>query len=273
MLFAPPQPPVSLPREGEGSVSGAAASARCACPTPTRRGVHAKIVLRAARALQLAHASASTNGTFRERRAHRAARAPAGRPGSRSARTRGTFCQVSGGLDQPDDAATTVLFERSVCGRGFSGATSPRSRRSRCLPAARYGGARRDLLTAIDFRHDAGKLWLRGGDPIHAETKSQGRLRRAVAPLVIAAAGRLRVRAERAASGSRRIEASVTHLLLEASRQLDRGNGRADARLLLLARRRRPAGDGRELGADPVAHTRRRPRPCPCAAARRAPGR
>jgi hypothetical protein len=64
-----------------------------------------------------------------------------------------------------------------------------------------------------------GKLWLVDGRPVHAETKEQRGFDAAIA-MVNADIGRFRFEPNRAAP-ERTIEASVTELLLEASRLLD----------------------------------------------------
>jgi hypothetical protein len=128
------------------------------------------------------------------------------------------FCQVSGGLDAPDDAAQTVLFERSLSGEVFRGdlAEIPPFAVLQILEMGRKTG-----LLRIDSDATPGKLWLRAGEPIHAETKNQVGFDAAVA-LVNATSGRFAFEPH-AAPPAATIEASVTHLLLEASRQLDEG--------------------------------------------------
>jgi predicted component of type VI protein secretion system len=213
MLFAPPQPPVQLPREGEVALGR---SRECAVRLPdvdtSRR--HAKIVCSGGRFV--VHDLGSTNGTFvnGERIEQRELR-----PGDqiRIGANTVTFCQVSGGLDQPDDKAQTVLFERSAGGEVFHGdlAEIPPFAVLQLLEMGRKTG-----LLRIDSDATPGKLWLRS-DPIHAETKSQVGFDAAVA-LVHATAGRFAFEPN-AAPPEATIEASVTHLLLEASRQLDEG--------------------------------------------------
>jgi hypothetical protein len=214
MLFAPPQPPVQLPREGEVSL-GRSRDCEVRLPDADTSRRHAKIVCAGGRFVL--HDLGSTNGTFvnGERVSERALE-----PGDRvqiGANTV-TFCQVSGGLDQPDDGAQTVLFERSLGGeviQGDLGEVPPFA----VLQLLEMG--RKTGLLRIDSDATPGKLWLRAGDPIHAETKHQVGFDAAVA-LVHATSGRFAFEPN-AAPREATIEASVTHLLLEASRQRDEG--------------------------------------------------
>ena len=214
MLFAPPQPPVQLPREGEVSL-GRSRECEVRLPDADTSRRHAKIVCSGGRFVL--HDLGSTNGTFvnGERVSQRALE-----PGDRVqiGANAVTFCQVSGGLDQPDDGAQTVLFERSLGGEVFHGdlAEIPPFALLQLLEMGRKTG-----LLRIDSDATPGKLWLRAGDPIHAETKSQIGFDAAVA-LVNATAGRFAFEPN-APLPEATIEASVTHLLLEASRQLDEG--------------------------------------------------
>ncbi len=214
MLFAPPQPPVQLPREGT-VVLGRSRECEVRLPDADTSRRHAKIVCTGGRFVL--HDLASTNGTFvnGERIEQRELE-----PGDRLqiGANAVTFCQVSGGLDQPDDAAKTVLFERSLGGEVFHGdlAEIPPFAVLQILEMGRKTG-----LLRFDADGTPGKLWLRAGDPIHAETKHQVGFDAAVA-LVHATAGRFAFEPN-AAPPETTIEASVTHLLLEASRQRDEG--------------------------------------------------
>jgi hypothetical protein len=214
MLFAPPQPPVQLPREGE-LVLGRSRDCEVRLPDVDTSRRHAKIVCSGGRFVL--HDLGSTNGTFvnGERIGERELA-----PGDRLqiGANAVTFCQVAGGLDQPDDSAQTVLFERSLSGEVFRGdlAEIPPFAVLQILEMGRKTG-----LLRIDSDATPGKLWLRAGDPIHAETRSQIGFDAAVA-LVNATAGRFAFEPN-AALPEATIQTSVTHLLLEASRQLDEG--------------------------------------------------
>src|SRR5262249_8709033 len=214
MLFAPPQPPVSLPREGE-VVLGRSRDCEVRLPDVDTSRRHAKIVCSGGRFVL--HDLGSTNGTFvnGERIGERELA-----PGDRlqMAANGVPFCKVAGGLDQPDDSAQPVLFERSLSGEVFRGdlAEIPPFAVLQILEMGRKTG-----LLRIDSDATPGRLWLRGGDPIHAETKSQVGFDAAIA-LVHAATGTFAFEPN-AAPPEVPIEASVTHLLLEASRQRDEG--------------------------------------------------
>ena len=78
---------------------------------------------------------------------------------------------------------------------------------------------RKTGLLAINASEDPGKLWLERGQPIHAETKQQVGFDAALS-LVSAQSGRF-VFEPLAELPDATIQASVTQLLLEASRLLD----------------------------------------------------
>ena len=214
MLFAPPQPPVQLPSDGVVVLGRSReCEVRLADADTSRR--HAKIACTCGRFVL--YDLASTNGTFvnGERIEQRELR-----PGDRiqiGANTV-TFCQVSGGLDARDDGAQTVLLERPATGEVFRGdlAEIPPFAVLQILEMGRKTG-----LLHIDAERGPGKLWLRGGVPIHAETKDQVGFDAAVA-LVHAALGRFAFE-PLSAMPDATIDASVTELLLEAARQLDEG--------------------------------------------------
>jgi hypothetical protein len=215
MLFAPPQPPVQLPREGT-VVLGRSRECEVRLPDVDTSRRHAKIVCAGDRFVL--HDLGSTNGTFVN--GERIEQQRDLKPGDRlqiGANTV-TFCQVSGALDPPDDGAQTLLFDRNLGGEVFRGdlAEIPPFAVLQILEMGRKTG-----LLRIDSDATPGKLWLRGGDPIHAETKNQIGFDAAIA-IVHATTGTFAFEPN-AAPPEPTIEASVTHLLLEASRQLDEG--------------------------------------------------
>jgi hypothetical protein len=215
MLFAPPQPPFQLPREG-AVVLGRSRECELRLGDVDTSRRHAKIVCEGGRFVL--HDLGSTNGTFvnGERIERRELQ-----PGDRlqiGANTV-TFCEVSGGFDAPDDGVQTQIFERDLGGGGaFRGdlAEIPPFAVLQILEMGRKTG-----LLRIDSDQTPGKLWLRGGDPVHAETKDQVGFDAALA-LVHACLGSFTFEPQ-AAPARHTIEASVTELLLEASRQLDEG--------------------------------------------------
>jgi hypothetical protein len=78
---------------------------------------------------------------------------------------------------------------------------------------------RKSGVLLIESEQGPGKLWLCAGAPIHAETRLQKGFDAAVA-VVHMAAGRFAFEPQREAP-ERTIQASVTELLLEASRLQD----------------------------------------------------
>jgi pSer/pThr/pTyr-binding forkhead associated (FHA) protein len=221
MLFAPPLPPVQLPQDGEVVIGrGRDCQVRLSDADTSRR--HAKIVCAGGRFVL--YDLASTNGTFvnGERIEERVLE-----PGDRLqiGANSVTFCQVATGQSSSDDGARTrpddaqtVLFDRSVGTEVFRGdlAEIPPFAVLQLLQMGRKTGRLR-----IDSDATPGSLWLRAGAPIHAETKSQVGFDAAVA-LVHATSGSFAFEPN-AAPPEATIEATVTHLLLEASRQRDEG--------------------------------------------------
>jgi pSer/pThr/pTyr-binding forkhead associated (FHA) protein len=215
MLFAPPQPPFQLPRAGS-VVLGRSRDCELRLGDVDTSRRHAKIVCEGGRFVL--HDLASTNGTFvnGERVERRELQ-----PGDRlqiGANTV-TFCQVSGGLDaSDDDGVQTQIFDRDLGGGAFRGdlAEIPPFAVLQILEMGRKTG-----LLRIDSDQTPGKLWLHRGDPVHAETKDQIGFDAAVS-LVHASLGQFAFEPH-ATPASQTIEASVTQLLLEASRQLDEG--------------------------------------------------
>jgi pSer/pThr/pTyr-binding forkhead associated (FHA) protein len=163
------------------------------------------------------HDLASTNGTFvngervEERRLEPGDRIQVGANVV-------TFCQVDGVASGDDGDAQTVILERPVQDEVFGGdlAEIPPFAVLQILEMGRKTG-----VLQIDSDGEPGKLWLSGGDPIHAEIKNQVGFDAAVA-IVNASAGRF-VFEPQIETPSPTIEASVTELLLEASRRLDEG--------------------------------------------------
>ena len=215
MLFAPPQPPFQLP-VGETVVLGRSRECGLRLPDADTSRKHAKIVCEAD--AFVIHDLGSTNGTFvnGEQVATQTLR-----PGDRIeiGANQITFCEVGAVLDAAeDDEAQTQLFARPVRDEVFRGdlAEIPPFAVLQTLELGRKSGV-------VHFDSDAtpGKLWLRRGEPVHAETKDQVGFDAAVA-LVNANLGRF-VFEPKLEIPDTTIEASVTQLLLEASRLLDEG--------------------------------------------------
>ena len=214
MLFAPPQPPFPLPADATITL-GRSSECDLRLPDADTSRRHAKIVCRGGRFV--IHDLASTNGTFvNGERVEARALEPGDRIGIGANAV--TFCQVSGGLEAPDDGAQTVLLERPATGEVFRGdlAEIPPFAVLQILEMGRKTG-----LLQLDADTTPGRIWLRGGDPVHAETKDQVGFDAAVA-LVHANAGRFTFEPQLMLPDPT-IEASITQLLLEASRRLDEG--------------------------------------------------
>jgi len=217
MLFAPPHPPLTLPGEG-AVVIGRSKTADLKLTDPDTSRRHAKIVCEGGS--YIVHDLLSTNGTWIN-----GARIDEQvlRPGDRIevGSTDITFCQVDaepGLVAEPGEEAQTLFVERSTNGETFRGdlAEIPTFAVLQILEMGRKTG-----VLVIDSDGACGRLWLQRGDPVHAQTKGQMGFDAAVA-LVNAQAGRFHFEPDPQAPG-RTIEATVTQLLLEASRMLDEG--------------------------------------------------
>jgi hypothetical protein len=219
MLFLPPRPPFALPPRGTVSLGRShSCDLHLSSPDASRR--HAEIS--AGPDGYSLRDLASTNGTFvnGERIETRALR-----PGDRI-EIGGellTFCLVGPGMGAPPSGeageAETVLAERPAYGESIRGdlAEIPPFAVLQILELGRKSG-----LVVFEGGEGGGRLWLGDGAPIHAETKSLRGFDAAV-ELVNASSGRFAFEPNRAAP-ERTIQASVTELLLEASRRLDEGS-------------------------------------------------
>jgi pSer/pThr/pTyr-binding forkhead associated (FHA) protein len=214
MLFVPPHPPVALPGEGV-VVIGRSRENALRLPDPDTSRKHAKILCEGGR--YRIRDLASTNGTFvNGERIEQHDLAPGDR--IRIGENQITFCRI-GDLDlgSEDDDAQTLLFERpAATGDAFQGDLGeiPPFAVIQILEMGRKTGCLR-----LDSDGENGRLWFQDGAPVHAETKSQVGFDAAVS-LVHASSGRFRFDALSEVPAVT-IRASVTELLLEASRQLD----------------------------------------------------
>jgi pSer/pThr/pTyr-binding forkhead associated (FHA) protein len=216
MLFLPPLPPLQL-RDGESVIVGRSRSCDLALRSPDASRRHAEIAPGASG--WLVRDLDSTNGTFVN--GERIRERPL-RPGDRIeiGSDAITFCEVGVEIERLDAGASgeaqTMMVERPALGESFQGdlAEIPTFAVLQILELGRKTGC---LHTETDA--GPGRIWLDEGAPTHAETKHQRGFDAAVA-VVHAAAGRFRFEPGAQAS-ERTIEASVTELLLEASRLLD----------------------------------------------------
>ena len=215
MLFLPPLPPLPL-REGESVSIGRSRSCDLPLRSPEASRRHLEVVFGPSG--WMLRDLDSTNGTYvnGERVGERVLR-----PGDRIeiGSDAITYCEVGVGLE-PRDAtaggeAQTMMMERPAL-ESFQGSLAeiPTFALLQILEMGRKTGC---LHTEAD--DGPGRIWLLEGAPHHAETKLQRGFDAAVA-VVHATVGRFRFEAG-AAAPERTIEASVTELLLEASRILD----------------------------------------------------
>lgn len=215
MLFFPPLPPIQL-RPQSSVVMGRSRSCNLRLPSADASRRHAEIL--GVKGGFLLRDLRSTNGTFLngERVEERQLQ-----PGDRI-QIGGdtiTFCQVEAPVEHAtptigEDA--TLLVERPALGQVFQGSLAeiPTFAVLQLLEMGRKTG-----LLQIESEQGTGKLWLCAGAPIHAETKLQKGFDAAVA-IVEMGSGRFAFEPQRDAP-ERTIEASVTELLLEASRIQD----------------------------------------------------
>lgn len=216
MLFLPPHPPLALPEEGT-VVIGRSRTCMVTLASPDASRRHAEIV--AVPGGYLLRDLGSTNGTFvNGQRADE--RTLAGGDRIEIGNELLTFCHVDPSLD-PDgpaggDEDQTVMVERPALGDAVQGDLSevPPFAVLQMLEMGRKTG-----VLMIEGPEGAGFLWLNEGNPVHAETKVQRGFDAAIA-MVTTEQGRFSFEPKRNAP-ERTIEASVTELLLEASRQID----------------------------------------------------
>jgi len=215
MLFCPPQPPVTL--DGDARVllgRSRSCQLRLAETDASRR--HAEISARDGGFV--IRDLGSTNGTYvNGERIEEHQLEPGDRIQIGSEKI--TFCRVAaeperGGQTLSDEK--TVLYERPAYGEVFQGdfAEIPPFAVVQMLELGGKSG-----LLQLDSDEGDGKLWFSGGKPVHAITKSQVGFDAAIT-LVNASSGRFAFDP----SGDppdHTIEASVTELLLEASKTLD----------------------------------------------------
>jgi pSer/pThr/pTyr-binding forkhead associated (FHA) protein len=217
LLFLPPCPPVRIPAD-RPLVIGRSRTCTLRLPNGDASRRHAEIY-EAADGYVLRDLG-STNGTFvngEQVQEHLL------QPGDRIQISGSTitFCQVTHDATMSDGSLSdekTVLYERPVPSEVFQGelAEIPTFAVLQMLEMGRKTGAVR-----IEFDEGVGMLWLTDGHPVHAETKSQMGFDAAIT-LVNATAGHFSFEPD-VSPKEVTIEASVTELLLEASRILDEG--------------------------------------------------
>jgi len=214
MLFLPPHPPVQL-RPSDTVVVGRSHACDLTLASADASRRHAEIV--GTGEGFVVRDLGSTNGTFvnGERVEEHDLQ-----PGDRIQIGAGTitFCQVEASLEIPAERGEekTLLIERPVPSEAFHGALAeiPPYAVLQVLEMGRKTG-----VLQVDSELGLGRLWLRDGNPVHAETKDQLGFDAALA-IVQATSGRFAFEPQRS-SPDPTIAATVTELLLEASRLVD----------------------------------------------------
>jgi len=217
MLFCPPHPPIALGQRDTIAIGRSrSCDLRLAGGDASRR--HAEIS-GGPKGFTLSDLG-STNGTYvNDKRVQKHLLKPGDRIEIGTSVI--TFCEVGGGLEKiglDRDRERTIQVERPAGGQVFEGdlAEIPPFAVLQILEMGNKSG----LLT-IDADACQGRLWLAHGAPIHAETKRCSGFDAAI-EIVNVATGRFTFRPHENPA-ERTIEASVTELLLEASRMLDEG--------------------------------------------------
>jgi pSer/pThr/pTyr-binding forkhead associated (FHA) protein len=215
LLFIPPHPP--LPLKGLEAVTlgrSRTCDLRLSDNDASRR--HAEII--PVTGGFVVRDLDSTNGTFvNGERVHERQLRPGDRIEIGSSVV--TFCQVAAEFDpstQDEDQEKTVMLERRPTAESFQGdlAEIPPFAVLQMLELGRKTG-----LLEIDSDRGVGRLWFGDGAPVHAETKNQTGFDAALA-IAQASNGRFRFEPD-VDCEEPTIQASVTELLLEASRIMD----------------------------------------------------
>jgi pSer/pThr/pTyr-binding forkhead associated (FHA) protein len=216
MLFLPAQPPVQLPADGTVLIGRASdADLRLADADTSRR--HAKIVCGPLGCV--IHDLGSTNGTYvNGTRVEQHLLQGGDRIGIGDSLI--AFCQVRTVIDGPDGDSVPTVFRDgpppSWTREAFRGdlAEIPPYAVIQILELGHKTGE-----LAIEGDTTGGRIWLRRGQPIHAETKTQVGFDAALS-LVLVERGSFAFEPTLDGPEST-IQASVTQLILEASRVQD----------------------------------------------------
>ena len=219
LLFCPPLAPVEVPGDGRVAIGRGRDCEFPVCTDDVSRR-HAEVYTDDG--LFLVRDLSSRNGTFVNGELIGGPRAlePGDRIGVGSAAI--TFCMIQGSLDAflPDPAGQeTALFTRKGDREAFSGDLSemPIFVVLQMLEMGHKTG-----LLEVETEHGPARIWLGDGQPLHAETeKAQGM--EAAVVLVGATRGRFRYDAS-APLPERKLQVSMTELLLDASRLHDEEN-------------------------------------------------
>jgi len=220
LLFCPPLVPVEIPPGGRVAIGR---GRDCELPVATDDASRRHAEVYTDDGLYLVRDLSSRNGTFVNGELIGGPRAlePGDRIGVGSAAI--TFCLASASLDaflSDADGRETVLFAKKGAGDAFSGdlAEMPVFVVLQMLELGHKTG-----LLEVETDQGPARIWLGDGQPFHAETEKANGMEAAVV-LVGVSRGRFRFDAG-AKLPERTLRASMTELLLEASRQIDE-NGR-----------------------------------------------
>ena len=216
MLFCPPLPPVRLPID-RPVVIGRHPSCDLALRRSNVSRRHAEVRFQGGHFML--RDLGSTNGTFVNGATVEGEYAL--QPGDRIeiSSQNVVFCEIQGGVDTPlrePNEEQTVIFERPPVREAFQGdlAEVPPFALLQMLEFGNKTG----VLT-IEGDGEPGRIWLEDGVPVHAESEKQVGFNAALA-IVGASHGRFRFEPH-ASTPERSVQASVTELLLEASRLMD----------------------------------------------------
>ena len=226
MLFIPPEPPIELSSD-EAVVIGRSRSCDLRLPTGDASRRHAEIS--DTEQGFLLRDLASTNGTFvNGSRVSEHLLRPGDRIEIGSSEIR--YCQVATELEpseaaagEPPGEAKTIIFERPAFSQSqvFQGSLAeiPPFAVLQILEMGRKTG-----VLKLDADRGVGSLWFTNGSPVHAETKNQCGFDAALS-IIQASSGRFTFEPQ-TTTPTPTITASVTELLLEASRLLDEESAR-----------------------------------------------
>jgi len=216
LLFCPPLAPVEVPRDGRVAIGR---GRDCEFPVCTDDASRRHAEVYTDDGFFLVRDLSSRNGTFVNGELIGGPRAlePGDRIGVGSAAI--TFCLVQGSLDGflADPAGQeTRLFQKASERDAFSGelAEMPIFVVLQMLEMGHKSG-----LLEVETDQGPARIWLGDGQPLHAETEKADGMEAAVV-LVGATRGRFRFDAG-AKLPARKLDTSMTELLLEASRQID----------------------------------------------------
>ena len=219
MLFLPSQPPVKLAEKG-CTVLGRSRTCDLPLASTDASRRHAEILATGKKFVL--RDLGSTNGTFvNGERIDRHDLSPGDRIQIGGELI--TFCQVEADVEigeDVDEMAMTIIQEQPTRteAKAFHGSLTeiPPYALLQILELGQKTG-----VLELDGEDGIGHLWLQNGSPIHAETKEQVGFDAALT-LVRASAGRFGFTPQ-SESPERTIDASITQLLLEASRLIDEG--------------------------------------------------